>query len=123
MSAKRNPRRPVTNPRTVIRCGTEGDAKLAYLAMFRYAFGCQTYMPSVVIEIIKTNAEHLTMPTLFLLDRELNEEAGRYERVYKDSGKPYSNYGMDCDRRAWLAFHEWVKAEIARKEAGDGEVV
>lgn len=117
MSAKRKPR---TDPRTVIRCGTEDDAKLAYLAMFRYSFGCQTYMPGVVIEIIKANAEHLTMPTLFLLDRELNEEAGRYERVYKDSGKPYSNYGMDCDRRTWLDFHAWVKAEIAkRKETGN----
>lgn len=116
MSANRKPR---TNPRAVIRCGTEDAAKLAYLAMFRYAFGCQTYMPSVVIEIIKANSNHLTMPTLFLLDRELNEEAGRYERIYKDNGKSYSNYGMDCDRRAWLDFHEWVKAEIAGREAID----
>lgn len=122
MSANRKPR---TNPRAVIRCGTEDAAKLAYLAMFRYAFGCQTYMPGVVIEIIKANSNHLTMPTLFLLDRELTEEAGRYERIYKDNGKSYSNYGMDCDRRAWLAFHEWVKAEIAKrreqKEANDDD--
>lgn len=116
MSAKR---KPMTNTRTVIRCGTEDDAKLAYLAMFRYAFGCQTYMPGVVIEIIKSNSNHLTMSTLYLLNRELTEEAGRYERIYKDRGKPYSNYGMDCDRRAWLDFHEWVKAEIAKREAGD----
>ena len=121
MSAKRKPRKHITNPHTVIRCGTEGDAKLAYLAMFRYAFGCQTYMPGVVIEIIKANAEHLTMPTLFLLDSELTEEAGRYERIYKDRGKPYSNYGMDCDRRAWLAFHAWVKAEIAERRATDAD--
>ena len=80
-------------------------------------------MPSAVIEIIKANAEHLTMPTLFLLDRELTEEAGRYERIYKVRGKPYSNYGMECDRFAWLDFHAWVKAEIAKKEANDGEVV
>lgn len=114
MSAKR---KPMTNPRAVIRCGTEDNAKLAYLAMFRYAFGRMTYMPCVVIGIIKANADTLTVPTLELLDRDLADEARRYERLYK--GKPNSNYGMDCDREEWLDFHEWVKEEIAKKEAGN----
>jgi len=114
-------KRTRTDPRTVIRCGTEDNAKLAYLAMFRYAFGRETYMPSVVIEIIKANADTLTMQTLGLLDRDLTDEAKRYERLYK--GKSSSNYGMDWDRRAWLAFHAWVKAEIAKKqkEADDAD--
>ena len=115
-------KRTRTDPRTVIRCGTEDNAKLAYLAMFRYCFGRMTYMPGVCIEIIKRNAEHLTDRTLDVLDIELTDEAKRYERLYK--GKSSSNYGMDCDRRAWLAFHAWVKAEIAerqkqKEEAGD----
>ena len=108
----RNPRKRNPDPHSIIRCGTEDDAKLAYMAMFRYAFGRMTYMPGVVIGIIKANAEHLTMSTLELLDRDLAEEAARYERAWK--GKPTSNYGMDCDREAWLAFHEWVKDEILR---------
>ena len=111
MSAKR---KPVTNPRTVIRCGTEEDAYLAYLAIFRYCFGRMTYMPGVCIEIIKSNAEYLTDRTLEVLDIELTDEAKRYERLYK--GKQTSNYGMDCDRRDWLAFHEWVKTEIEKRE-------
>lgn len=114
MSARR---KLMENPRTVIRCGTEDDAKLAYFAMFRYCFGRMTYMPGACIEIIKRNAEHLTDRTLDVLDIELTDEAKRYERLYK--GKQTSNYGMDCDRRAWLDFHEWVKAEIAGREAID----
>lgn len=114
MSAKRKPR---TNPRTIIRCGTENDAYLAYIAMFRYCFGRMTYMPGVCIEIIKRNSDYLSDRTLAEINIELTEEAERYERLYK--GKPTSNYGMDCDRRDWLAFHEWIKTEIEkRKEKG-----
>lgn len=110
----RNPRKRNPDPRSVIRCGTEDDAKLAYMAMFRYAFGRMTYMPDVVIGIIKANADTLTMSTLELLDRDLTEEAELYERAWKD--KPTSNYGMDCDRKDWLAFHEWVKDELEKRK-------
>lgn len=110
----RKPRTPKTDPRTIIRCGNTDDAKLAYMAMFRYAFGRMTYMPSTVIGIIKSNAKHLTMSTLELLDRDLTDEAKRYKRLYK--GKPISNYGWEYDRQLWLAFHEWVKNQIAKKE-------
>lgn len=111
----RKPRTPRQDPKSVIRCGNPDNAKLAYMAMFRYAFGRITYMPSTVIGIIKANADSLTMPTLELLDRDLADEARRYERLYK--GKPTSNYGWECDRQLWLAFHEWVKEQIAKKEA------
>lgn len=110
----RKPRTPRQDPQSVIRCGNPDDAMLAYMAMFRYAFGRMTYMPSTVINIIKRNADTLTMSTLELLDRDLTDEAKRYERVYK--GKSSSNYGWECDRRNWLAFHEWVKEQIAKRE-------
>lgn len=100
--------------RSVIRCGNPQDADLAYMAMFRYAFGRMTHMPGVVIDIIKANGERLTDKCLALLDRDLTDEAARYERAWKD--KPTSNYGMECDRELWLAFHAWVKAEIAKRE-------
>ena len=106
----RKPRTPKTDPQSVIRCGNPDNAKLAYMAMFRYAFGRMTYMPSTVIGIIKANADTLTMSTLELLDRDLSDEAERYERVYK--GQSSSNYGMECDRQLWLAFHAWVKKQI-----------
>lgn len=116
----RKTRTPKTDPQSIIRCGNPDDVKLAYMSMFRYAFGRMTYMPTTVIDIIKANAEHLTMPTLELLDRDLAYEAERYERVWK--GNPISNYGMDCDRKAWLAFHTWVKEEIAKRLEADREV-
>jgi len=110
----RKPRTPKQDPQSVIRCGNPDDAKLAYMAMFRYAFGRITYMPSTVIGIIKANADTLTMSTLELLDRDLADEAKRYERVY--NGQSTSNYGWECDRQLWLSFHEWVKEQIANKK-------
>ena len=110
----RKPRTPKQDPQSIICCGNPDDATLVYMAMFRYAFGRMTYMPGVVIGIIKANADTLTMSTLELLDRDLMDEAARYERAWK--GKPTSNYGMDCDRKAWLAFHEWVKDEIEKRK-------
>lgn len=98
----------------IIDCGTPSDAKLAIMAMFRYAFGRRTYMPSAVIRIIKRNSESLGDVTLDLLDRELGEAAAEYERLYKD--KCLSNYGDECDRAEWTAFHEWVKAENAKRK-------
>lgn len=110
----RKPRTQKTDPQTIIRCGNSDNAKLACMAMFRYAFGRMTYMPSAVIDIIKTNADSLTMPTLELLDSDLTDMAELYKRVYK--GQSTSNYGQECDRQSWLAFHEWVKKQIAKKE-------
>ena len=107
-------KRTRTNRRAIINCGNEDDAYLAYIAMFRYCFGRMTYMPDVFIGIVRINVEHITDITFAKLDEELTEEAQRYERLYK--GKQTSNYGMECDRKAWLAFHEWVKAEIAKRE-------
>lgn len=113
----RKSRKPKPNPQSIIRCGNPDDAMLAYIAMFRYAFGRMTYMPSTVIGIIKANAEHLTISTLELLDRDLTDEANRYERLYK--GKHDSNYGWECDRQRWLTFHEWVKEQIAKRKEND----
>lgn len=115
----RKPRKPKTDPQTIIRCGDSDNAKLAYMAMFRYAFGRMTYMPSTVIGIIKANADTLTMSTLELLERDLTDEANRYERLYK--GKFSSNYGQECDRQLWLAFHAWVKKQIENNKENSDE--
>ena len=101
--------------RSVIRCGNAKDADLAYMAMFRYAFGhSMTYISGVAIDIIKANGERLTDKCLALLDRDLTEEAARYERAWK--GETITNYGMERDRELWLAFHAWVKEQIAKRE-------
>ena len=108
-------RKPKIDPQSVINCGDRDDADLAYVAMFRYAFGRMTYMPGVVIGIIKRNAATLTDRTLIQLDQELTEEAERYDRLYKEYRGIGGNYGMECDRKTWLAFHEWVKEQIKER--------
>ena len=109
-------RKPKIDPQSVIYCGNADDAYLAYAAMFRYAFGRMTYMPDAVIGIIKRNKENIPDCALKLINTELKEEADRYERVYKDKiDKLYTNYGMECDRQTWLAFHEWVKEQIKKR--------
>lgn len=103
------------DPQSMINCGNRDDAYLAYMAMFRYAFGRMTYMPSVVIGIIKRNKENIPDRALMLINTELAEEADRYERVYKEHHEHGSNYGMECDREAWFAFHEWIKEQIKER--------
>ncbi|MBQ5795094.1 MAG: hypothetical protein IIW14_03775 [Kiritimatiellae bacterium] len=112
---------PKTNPFSIIRCGNADDAYLAYMAMFRYAFGRMTYMPDVVIEIIKRNEKYLTDRVLMSLNTELAEEAARYERRYKDTPNCGGNYGMECDRQSWLAFHAWVREQIAKRKDMEGD--
>ena len=108
-------RKPKIDPQSVINCGNRDDAYLAYMAMFRYAFGRMTYMPGVVIGIIKRNGENIPNRALGLINTELAEEADRYERVYKEHHEHGSNYGMECNREAWLAFHEWIKEQIKER--------
>lgn len=108
-------RKPKIDPQSVINCGDADDAYLAYMAMFRYAFGRMTYMPSVVIEIIKRNKDNIPDRALNLINTELAEEADRYEKVYKERHEHGSNYGMEYDREAWLAFHEWVKDQVKER--------
>ena len=111
-------RKPKIDPQSVIYCGNRDDAYLAYMAMFRYAFGRITYMPGVVIEIIKRNKENIPDRALELINTELAEEADRYERLHKEHHEHGSNYGMECDRELWIAFHEWVKEQINKRKEG-----
>jgi hypothetical protein len=108
-------RKPKIDPRSVIYCGNGDDAYLAYAAMFRYAFGRMTYMPDAVIGIIKRNKENIPDCALKLINTELEEEADRYERVYKEHHEHGSNYGRECDRKAWITFHEWIKEQIKER--------
>ena len=111
-------RKPKIDPQSVINCGNVDDAYLAYMAMFRYAFGRMTYMPGAVTEIIKRNKENIPDRALMLINTELAEEADRYERLYKEHHEHGSNYGMECDRELWIAFHKWVKEQINKRKEG-----
>lgn len=107
--------KPKIDPQSVIYCGNADDTYLVYMAMFRYAFGRMTYMPGVVIGIIKRNKDNIPDRALNLINTELAEEADRYERVYKEHHEYGSNYGMECDREAWLTFHKWIREQIKER--------
>lgn len=117
----RKTRKVKPDPKSIINCGNPGDATMAYMAMFRYAFGRMTYMPGVITDIIRANVDTLTDKCLTLLDRDLTDAAKHYEDVYKDSKEKLSNYGMECDRQMWNAFHMWVKAQISKRERAQEE--
>ena len=72
----------------------------------------------MVIEIIKRNKENIPDRALELINTELAEEADRYERLHKEHHEHGSNYGMECDRELWIAFHEWVKEQINKRKEG-----
>lgn len=105
-----------TDQQATIDCGDTMSATTFCLAAFRYAFGRMTSVPGVVQEVIRRNAATLTDNCLALLDRELTEAAERYETMLDKT--PRSNYGLECDRRDWLAFHDWVKSEIIKRKEG-----
>ena len=61
-------RKPKIDPQSVINCGDRDDAYLAYMAMFRYAFGRATYMPGVVTDIIVHNKKNIPVRALMLIN-------------------------------------------------------
>jgi hypothetical protein len=64
----------------------------------RYALGRQTYMPSLVQDLVKDHHEVLTADDFDQLAREIDEYHGRVGSI-----------GADFDTRDWLRFAEWLR--------------
>lgn len=68
---------------------SEQDFQSLIICSVRYAVGRMTYIPSEIEYIISRNLNHLTMPTVTLLKRDINMAIDRNE------------YGMECDLKTW----------------------
>ena len=73
----------------------------------RYCIGRRTYMPKLVMDVIRPLLPALTDKTLWCFERDIEGA---------------DNYGADYDEEEWMRFLSEVKAEIARRnESADGE--
>ena len=73
----------------------------------RYCIGRRTYMPKLVMDVIRPLLPALTGKTLWCFERDIEGA---------------DNYGADYDEEEWMRFLSEVKAEIARRnESADGE--
>ena len=73
----------------------------------RYCIGRRTYMPKLVMDVIRPLLPALTDKTLWCFERDIEGA---------------DDYGADYDEEEWMRFLSEVKAEIARRnESADGE--
>ena len=73
----------------------------------RYCIGRRTYMPKLVMDVIRPLLPALTEKTLWCFEWDIEGA---------------DNYGADYDEEEWMQFLSEVKAEIARRnESADGE--
>ena len=73
----------------------------------RYCIGRRTYMPKLVMDVIRPLLPALTEKTLWCFEWDIEGA---------------DNYGADYDEEEWMRFLSEVKAEIARRnESADGE--
>lgn len=66
----------------------------------RYSIGRQTYMPGLVMDVIRPMLPELTLKTLAVFERDI---AGA------------ESYGAEFDEAAWMEFLYSVRKEIARR--------
>lgn len=60
------------------------DFELMMISALRYVIGRYTYMPSVTIEYIRYLIPQLSAKTLFIMQRDIEEEIERYQRMERE---------------------------------------
>lgn len=58
--------------------------ELMMISALRYAIGRYTYMPSVTIDYIRYLIPQLSAKTLFIMQRDIEEEIERYKRMERE---------------------------------------
>ena len=96
----------------------EDDTHCILCAAFDYSFGRKTYMPSVFMNVIREHLEEIPMCTLRIIDMRLDKAERDYRDLWQQELKErgWTNYGMECDRHDWQAFHRWLKDVIAKRK-------
>ena len=83
------------------------DLELMLICAMRYAIGRETYMPSVAIDYLRYIAPQLSANTLFILQRDIEEEIERYKRI------DHEMYMAD----EWLKLKQDISSEYEKKKA------
>ena len=60
------------------------DFELMMISALRYAIGRYTYMPSITIDYIRYLIPQLSAKTLFIMQRDIEEEIERYQRMERE---------------------------------------
>ena len=83
------------------------DFELMMISALRYAIGRYTYMPSVTIEYIRYLIPQLSTKTLFVMQRDIDEEIEHCERMGRE-------LYMD---KEWAKLAEEIGIEYEKKKA------
>lgn len=83
---------------------TSDNLKTLFLCSVRYCLGRQTYMPSLVMSIIRTHNNVLSAQDCEQLVREIHEH-----------NRLFGNIGADFDTRGWLQFADWLLEEAKKR--------
>ena len=60
------------------------DFELMMISALRYAIGRYTYMPGITIDYIRYLIPQLSAKTLFIMQRDIEEEVERYQRIERE---------------------------------------
>ena len=82
------------------------DFELMMISALRYEIGRYTYMPSVTIEYIRYLIPQLSAKTLFIMQRDIEEEIERYKRMERE-------LYMD---KEWAKLAEEMRIEYEKKK-------
>ena len=83
------------------------DFELMMISALRYAIGRYTYMPGITIDYIRYLIPQLSAKTLFIMQRDIDEEIERYQRMERE-------LYMD---KEWQKLAEEIGVEYEKKKA------
>lgn len=82
---------------------SQSDTYTLVLGLVRYSLGRMTYIVGEACRITRETAPYLSVSELGVIIRDI-EEQDRF------------GYGMDMDRREWMALLEWLKRHVQERE-------
>ncbi len=66
----------------------------------RYALGRMTFAPMTVVKNIKRNIDFFTPYQIEMLIKDIEEQ------------KDFGGYGMECDKKVWMDFKDYLKNKL-----------
>ena len=83
------------------------DFELMMISALRYAIGRYTYMPGITIDYIRYLIPQLSAKTLFIMQRDIEEEVERYQRIERELYMA----------KEWQKLAEEMRIEYEKKKA------